>query len=387
MKKKMPRWKKRLYRDGIVVGLLALIAVGLLGEIARQDWHTKVTAYPTKTETAIETRAQQILNKMTLEEKVGQMFMVRCPEENQVEAIEQYHLGGFTLYTNDFEGKTKNDVAAAVDSYQAASSIPMLIGVDEEGGKVNRISTYTAFRGSAFLSARELYATGGMTLVENDTVEKCQLLKSLGINMNYAPVADVTTNPNGYMYDRALGANAVGTGRYVKNVVTVMNDQRVISVLKHFPGYGNVTADTHTGMAVDNRPIEDFLNSDFLPFKDGIEAEAPVILVGHNIVTAIDPDRPASLSEEVHKVLRRELGFEGVVITDELRMEGVRQYTDDEQLAVEAVLAGNDLICTTDYETQIPAVLKAVKAGAISEERIDESVLRILKLKIQFNMI
>lgn len=156
-----------------------------------------------------------------------------------------------------------------------------------------------------------------------------------------------------------------------------MSEEGVGSVLKHFPGYGN-NADTHTGIAYDHRPCETFLDSDFLPFQAGIHAGADMVLVSHNIVSCMDAQAPASLSLEVHKILREELGFTGVIITDDLAMNGVRDFAGDTEAAVLAVHAGNDLLCCTDFEVQIPAVLQAVEEGKITEEQINESVLRIL---------
>lgn len=158
------------------------------------------------------------------------------------------------------------------------------------------------------------------------------------------------------------------------------------SVLKHFPGYGNNT-DTHTGIAIDKRSLESFRQNDFLPFESGIEAGATVVLVSHNIVNSIDSEHPASLSAAAHNILREELGFDGLIITDDLYMDAIRQYTYGEEAAVMAVMAGNDLLCCTDYETQYPAVLQAVKEGKITEERINESVLRILQTKIDMGVI
>ena len=158
------------------------------------------------------------------------------------------------------------------------------------------------------------------------------------------------------------------------------------SVLKHFPGYGN-NADTHTGIAYDNRDYETFAESDFIPFQEGISAGADVVLVSHNIVNCMDSQRPAPLSPEVHQILRRDLGFEGVIVTDDLSMDGIRDFVDDGQAAVMAVQAGNDLLCCTDFETQIPAVLEAVEAGEIGEERLNESVMRILCMKMELGII
>lgn len=157
-------------------------------------------------------------------------------------------------------------------------------------------------------------------------------------------------------------------------------------VLKHFPGYGN-NADTHTGISYDRRPYETFTSSDFLPFQAGIESGADMVLVSHNIVDCMDAQFPASLSPEVHRILREELGFSGVIVTDDLAMDGIRTFTGDTQAAVQAVLAGNDLLCCTDFETQIPAVLQAVETGEISMEQIDASVLRILELKISLGIL
>ena len=165
-----------------------------------------------------------------------------------------------------------------------------------------------------------------------------------------------------------------------------MSDQHMGSVLKHFPGYGNNT-DTHTGISYDDRPLETFETSDFLPFSAGIKAGADMVLVSHNIVSSMDSQYPASLSPKIHDILRKQLGFSGVIITDDLYMDGVRQFADDQQVAVLAVQAGNDLLCCTVFEVQIPAVINAVKSGEISEERIDESVLRILNMKQRLGLL
>ena len=331
-------------------------------------------------EEILEEQARELLSTMTLEEKVGQMFIARCPEEDAAEKADAYHLGGYILFARDFEGKTPEQAAADIQSFQEASKLPMLIGVDEEGGTVNRISRYPAFRQEPFPSPQELYQEGGFEAVREDTLEKCRLLKSLGVNVNFAPVCDVSQDPSDFIYERSFGQDAGLTAEYVKTVVEAMKGQGVACVLKHFPGYGNNT-DTHTGIAYDNRPYETFETSDFLPFEAGIGSGAQMVLVSHNIVSCMDAQYPASLSPKVHELLREELGFDGVIVTDDLSMDGVRDFTDDSSAAVLAVQAGNDLLCCTDFETQIPAVLDAVEDGSISRDRIDESVLRILKMK------
>lgn len=328
----------------------------------------------------------EMIANMTLEEKVGQMFMPRAPLENAQEMVSKYHLGGYILFARDFDGKTKEEVINNIASYQNASEIPMLIGVDEEGGTVNRISKFKEFRDTPFASPQEIYKSSGFSGIEEDTITKAEFLKSFGINVNFAPVADVSTNPDDYIYARSFGKNANLTSKYVETVVTAMKESNIASVLKHFPGYGN-NVDTHKGMSIDNRSYETFLESDFLPFVSGIKSGADIILVSHNIVNSMDPDNPASLSKKVHEILRDDLGFTGVIITDDLHMDAIKDYIGNTEAAVKAILAGNDLICTTDFETQIPAVIEAVKAGTISEEQINESVYRILKLKSNLSLL
>lgn len=344
------------------------------------------TAIENTSQMTAEQRAEKILAEMTLEEKVGQMFIARCPESNGKELVKQYHLGGYILFGRDFKNKTKEQVINTIAGYQQVSSIPMLIGVDEEGGKVNRVSLYAEFRFEPFKSPQQLFSLGGMELIKSDTVEKSRLLKSLGINVNFAPVADVSVDSEDFIYGRTFGKSAVETEEYIKNVVSVMKQERMGSVLKHFPGYGN-NEDTHTGIAYDNRSYESFVTSDFLPFKAGVNAGADIVMVAHNIVYCMDSQYPASLSPKVHEILREELGFSGVIITDELSMAGVQQFAEDDEIAVLAVKAGNDLLCCTNFQEQIKAVINAVKNGAISEERVNESVLRIIKLKISLGLL
>lgn len=333
-----------------------------------------------------EEQVRKLLMVMSLEEKVGQMFIARCPENDAAEKAAQYHLGGYILFSNDFRNKTKSQVISDIESYQKYSSIGMFIGVDEEGGTVNRISIYPQFRSQPFSSPQELYNDGGFNRIISDTKEKCELLKSLGINMNFAPVCDVSTDENDFIYKRAFGKDASSTSQYIKTVVSTMSECGTGSVLKHFPGYGN-NVDTHTGIAYDKRPYSTFKNSDFLPFQEGISAGAGTVLVCHNIVECMDKDLPASLSPEVHRILRDDLGFEGVIITDDLYMDAIKEYFPVDEAAIMAVEAGNDLLCSSDFEEQISAVCNAIKDGTISEDRINQSVSRILKLKIHLGII
>ncbi len=333
-----------------------------------------------------EAKAAEILSGMTTEQKVGQMFLARCPEQQAAEKCAQYALGGYILFGRDFENKTPEEAKAGIAACQSASTVPMIIATDEEGGTVNRVSRYKQYRSNPFHSPSELYAEGGLDFIINDTAEKCRLLLSLGVNVNMAPVCDITTDPQAFMYNRSLRQDAETTSLYASVVASTCKSEGMGCVLKHFPGYGNA-ADTHTGGALDQRDLEEFYQNDFLPFKAGIDSGAGAVLVCHNTVTAMDSQNPASLSPEVHRILREELGFDGVIVTDDLYMEAITGILTPQQAAVSAVLAGNDLICCTEFELQVPAVIEAVSNGTISESRIDESVMRILLWKMDLGII
>lgn len=336
--------------------------------------------------TAPATEATDLLTKMTLEEKVGQMFFVRCPDVGAAQWITQYHPGGFVLFGRDFEDKSANDVINTIHGYQTASSVPMLIGVDEEGGTVVRVSAEPKLRSKPFLSPKDTYAAGGWDAVTQTESEKAELLLSLGINVNLAPVCDVTSNPDSFMFDRSFSGDTQEVSRFVTDAVTAYRKQGLGCVLKHFPGYGDNT-DTHEDMSYDDKPYEEFVTNDFPPFSTGVDAGAGCVMVAHTIMACQDAEHPASLSEAVHKVLRDELHFDGVIMTDDLAMDAIAKYTGADEAAVAAVKCGNDLLCCTDVATQVPAVLKAVQSGEISEEQINASVKRILRWKEHLGLI
>ncbi|MBE6008822.1 MAG: beta-hexosaminidase [Lachnospiraceae bacterium] len=333
-----------------------------------------------------ESEAEEIIEEMTLEEKVGQLFLVRYPHSGAEDIAKNYNIGGFVLFARDFENETPESILEEISLCQQASKYPMLMAVDEEGGIVVRVSKFSQFREKPFPSPSYLYEEGGFDAITNDTYEKCNLLKSIGINVNLAPVADVSTDKRDYIYNRTTGLDAEGTSEYIKTVVSVMKEEKTGSVLKHFPGYGNNT-DTHTGIAVDKRDYNSFLSSDFLPFIAGIESGADSILVSHNIVESIDSERPASLSPKAHDILRNVLGFNGVVMTDDLDMSAITQYTDSEGAAIDAIKAGNDMVICSDYKTQINAVINAVNSGEISEKTINKAVQRVIIWKLKLDLI
>ena len=325
-------------------------------------------------------KAIEKMQEMTLEEKVSQMFLARCPAKDGKKQVMEEQPGGYILFGRDFQNKTEKQVIDMVEQFQSASKIPMIIGVDEEGGTVVRVSSNPKLVAQKYKSPQQLYAQGGLEKIREDAMEKSKRLKSLGINLNLAPVADVSTNPEDFIYKRSFGKDAKQTANYVKTVVEAMQSQNMASTLKHFPGYGN-NKDSHTAITYDNRSLEEFRKSDFIPFKAGIETGVPTILVCHNIVQNIEPNVPASLSSKVHKILREELGFSGLILTDDLAMEAAAQYASLEEVAVLAVQAGNDVLLSSDFVTQRDAIVKAVENQEITEQRIEESVKKILAYK------
>lgn len=318
---------------------------------------------------------QERLDGMTLEQKVSQLFFVRCPESGgEALAASNRCPGGFLLFGQDFEGRTEQQVIDRIAAFQTAAQTPLLIGVDEEGGTVVRVSRY--FREEKFASPRALYKAGGLEVILADTAEKDDFLSGFGINVNLAPVADLSTDPNDFIYPRALGEDAETTAAYVAAVVMQMNADGMGSVLKHFPGYGS-NIDTHTDRAVDDRPLAVFESADLLPFIAGIEAGAPCVLVSHNIVPAFGDDLPGSMSPAIVHYLRAEMGFTGVIMTDDLAMAAAGL----ENAAVKAVQAGCDLLITSDCGTQYAEVLAAVQAGELTTEQIDAAACRVLTWK------
>lgn len=348
---------------------------------------TIATTVPTEPEpTAPPDPIQLLLDAMTVEEKVGQLFLARCDNTVALSHIQQYHLGGYVLFGRDFQDQTPDSFREKIRSYQAAADIPLLLAVDEEGGTVARISSNRAFSDDTLPSSRDAFAWKGLEGCYTVEEAKCQLIHSLELNVNLGPVCDMADNRSAFMYKRSLGQDAETTSQYVSGTVALMNAYGIGSCLKHFPGYGNNT-DTHTGIALDSRTLESLEERDLLPFAAGIDAGCGAIMVSHTIVQALDPELPASLSPAVHQYLREVLGFEGVILTDDLVMQAITDSYGAGEAAVLAVLAGNDLLCSTDYITQYDTVLAAVQEGRIHAETLDSAVRNVLKWKQKLNLI
>ena len=329
---------------------------------------------------------RELISSMSLQERVGQLFLARCEDSAALADIDAYHLGGFVLFGPDFQGQTPDSLTKKLAAYQSAAKIPLLIAVDEEGGTVTRVSSNPAFRPRRFLSPRNAYVQGGMEAVLAQEAEKARLLRSLGINVNLGPVCDITTDPDAFLYARSLGQDPVITSAFVRETVSVMEQFQVGCCLKHFPGYGNNT-DTHIGIATDSRSLTELELYDLIPFAAGIDAGADAILVSHTIVEALDLQTPESLPPGVHQYLRGEMGFDGVILTDDLVMQAITDQYGPGEAAVLAVLAGNDLLCSTDYRIQYDAVYAAVLDGRIDIHVLNRAVRNVLKWKAELGLI
>ncbi|MBO1308893.1 beta-hexosaminidase [Enterococcus sp. 669A] len=329
-------------------------------------------------------KVKQTMDQMTLEEKVGQLFLVRVPAENQLEDIQTYHLGGYLLFDRDMEGETRESLQQKIAGYQAASKYPMLIASDEEGGLVSRLSR-NKLVDPPFASPQTLYQENGWQAITDDINRKAEVFHELGIQAGMAPDADVSTDPESFIYDRTIGMDAAGTSEYVTKSVEAMKQVKIGSTLKHFPGYGN-NRDSHVEIVTDDRSMDELRGNDFLPFQAGIAAGADSIMVSHNIVNAIDRERPASISPKVHEVIRQELGFDGIVMTDDMDMAGLAAFTSQEEAGLQALQAGNDLILSSSYSTQIPYILQAIQEGEYTEDQLNQSVERVLKWKVELGL-
>lgn len=339
-------------------------------------------------------KATKKMQELTQEEKIAQLFVIGMSNNSDLEELKNYQFGGYIFFKDFFDNKTEEQVKQTIDNFQKNADIPLLIAIDEEGGRVVRASSNPKLAKEPFKSPRELYKNGGLEAIKQDTIKKSMFLERLGINLNFAPVVDIATNSEDYMFKRALQEGKELTAEYAKTVISASKGYKVSYTLKHFPGYGS-NKDTHTGSSQDERTYEEIYNNDLEPFRAGIEVGAEVVMVSHNVVTSIDKNNPASISKEVHNLLRNDLGFNGIIITDDINMGAIKnEYTVADSI-VKAIQAGNDMIIITidknskdkitntkiDYKTVIESVKNALEKGEITDNDIDTALHRILAWK------
>lgn len=351
--------------------------------------------------------AAKTLLSMTLEEKVGQMFMVTpealmevsetaslndyssagCTyyEDAMGDALDRYHTGGVIMFYKNIS--TPASISRYIADLQSNSKLPLFIAVDEEGGIVARIGNNDNFDVITYDSMQSVGATGDFDQAYRVGVNIGTYLKKYGFNLDLAPVADINSTGYSVIGSRSFGRDPYLVGSMVKNAVEGFHSTGIMTCVKHFPGHGDTEDDTHDGYVAVNKSWEEMLTWDIEPFRYAIAAGTDFIMAAHITCRQVASDGlPASLSYEMlTNKLRKELGYDGLIITDALNMGAiVNEYTSAEA-AVQAIGAGADIVLMPyDYERAYSGVLNAVKSGEISEARIDESVLRILSAKNKY---
>ena len=329
--------------------------------------------------------------EMTLEEKVAGLFIV-SPDaftganpaivagDTTRERMNQYAIGGLIYFAQNI--RDENQLKEMISGTNSYTKYPLFIGVDEEGGTVSRVADSGLADNVG--SMAQIGASGDVAMAREAGSSIASYLSEFGFNLDFAPVADVILDENAVIGERSFGSNGGEVGTMVAAMVEGLQEGGVSACLKHFPGLGSSTEDTHDAMVVSEQTQEEFESSEFLSFQAGIDAGVDMVMVSHLSVPSIVGDNtPSSLSGKIiTEILRGQLGFEGVVITDALNMGAITEYYSPGEAAVKAVQAGADmLLMPDDFEEAYEALLQAVNDGTISEERINESLRRIYRIK------
>lgn len=379
---------------------LALSACGAAPAVTLPDPDADVTSTPeptpepTPTPDPVKVRAEELLSSMTLREKLCQLMIVR-PEvltgespvtaagETTRLALETYPVGGLIYSVDNLV--TQEQTREMITNTQSYSKLPLFISADEEGGNVGRLMYKL---GTTWVNSMYSYKDQGADTAYSNAKTIGTDMVSCLFNTDFAPVADVWTNPeNTVIGDRAYSDDFEQAAELVASAVRGFTDAGVICCLKHFPGHGDTSTDTHEGAAVVSKSLDELRAGEFLPFVSGIEAGADMVMIGHITVTSVDPE-PATISKAIiTDVLRGELGWDGVVISDSLDMGALAGY-DNGEVCVKFLEAGGDILLgIPDIETALTALEAAVTDGRLTESRIDESVQRVLELKISHGII
>lgn len=351
-------------------------------------------------DSSVEVEAGEILESMTLEEKVCQLFMI-TPEAltgvgtvvqagtSTKNAIDQYPVGGLIYFSQNLQdpGQTRTMLANTQQYAKERTGFPIFLSVDEEGGQVARVGSNPAFGVEKIGNMSDVGSRG-------DTQEAYEVgstigayLSDLGFNMDAAPDTDVLTNPNNQVVKyRSFSSDPQLVTEMAASELRGLNEQGIIGMYKHFPGHGGTTDDSHEGYAYVDDTLEELKSGAFVPFQDGIDNGIQVIMVSHISCPNVTGDNtPATLSKMmITDILRNDMGFDGMVITDAMNMGAITAQYSSSEAAVAALNAGVDmLLMPEDFQSAYQGVLGAVKDGTVSEERIDESVRRILELKLE----
>ncbi len=360
----------------------------------------EATTDPAAAEDPVVQQANSILASMTQEEKVYQLFMV-TPEqltgvspvtqsgEASKTAIAAKPVGGVIYFAENLRARAQ--CTAMIQNLQSYSKLGLFIGVDEEGGTVARLGNNPAMGTTRFPAMGDIGKTGDATQAYQVGMTIGTDLKALGFNLDFAPVADVNSNPdNPVIGTRAFSSDPTAASAMVAACVSGFQDSGILCTLKHFPGHGDTAADSHVADAVTNKTADELRACELLPFSAGIQSGAPVVMVGHiRTPAATQEDVPATLSAEViGGMLRGELKFQGLVITDSLSMAAITDHYTPEDAAVKALQAGADLLLMPqNLDSAAAGITQALQNGALSEARLNESILRILEAKIRYGII
>ncbi|AXE54448.1 glycoside hydrolase family 3 N-terminal domain-containing protein [Aurantimicrobium sp. MWH-Uga1] len=343
---------------------------------------TPVAVAPLWGKQPVEFYVHETMAEMSLEQKIRSLLIINQPGMDVASLqgfVDSQQLGGFILMGSNIPS-TPEELSGITAALRGNPELPRLIGIDEEGGEVKRLP-YDSFAGADVLRNEPIEATA------QAFTSRAQLLKSVGINLNFGVVADVSGDTASFIYGRSFGSDGMSAGIRVEAAVTAENPY-LLSTLKHFPGHGSAPGDSHVGIPTSPLDYEYWKQSEGIPFAMGIVAGNPLVMFGHLSFPAIDPV-PSSLSQRWHQILREEMGFDGVIITDDMTMlesSGIPEYSDPASNAVEALRAGNDLLLYVpsvnfDVGAIVSAVTNAVTAGTVSAELLDESVARVLTLR------
>ena len=347
-----------------------------------------------------DTKIQTALENMTLQEKIGQLLIVNLEllddnsecikiTKTMKEKIKNYSVGGVIFFARNIDNPKQTK--QFIQSLQKTSKIPMFISVDEEGGEISRIGNNPKMKTTKFPSMAEIGKTGdeNKAFEVGDTIGK--EIKELGFNLDFAPIADLETNPDSpEIGKRAFSADPEIAAKMVAKVVEGLQGQNVSATLKHFPGHGSAKDDTHKGYADIEQSIKQLREVEFVPFQAGIEAGVDLIMVSHLTICNVTGGKtPASLSSlMITEILRNELGYQKLIITDALNMKAITKFYSSGEAVVMALNAGVDLLLMPEnLEEAFDAIYQAVLEKKLDEKRIDESLTRILKVKLERGVI
>lgn len=329
-------------------------------------------------------KAADYVTGLSTEQMVGQLLLGVCADTTTAAAeINRYSLAGMLFESGNFSGMSAEDITKGLSTVASSADIKPIFAAQEEGGLYTTVSDLSSFTDYDFNSPRTEFASGGLQAVEKAEDEKATMLHSLGFNLNLAPSVDLAEDSSQVMYSRSIDSDADTVAAYAEYAAKFDQAKGVSVALKHFPGYGTIpdSAVSFTAATVDDRPADTVRNTDYTPFKKGAEAGAHFIMMSNVVVESIDSAHTAALSPALHRELRDTVGFSGIIITDLLDGMDYSAYSEGNKPAVQAVLAGNDMILVRDYAAAYNDILTAVNAGTISDTALKAACTRVIAYK------